>query len=66
MEQKSAYVGIDGEKFFQYTMIDKASRERFIYAYREQSSHSIIDFTKRAILYFGYAHPPANANSFHF
>lgn len=30
---KTCYAGTDGEKFFQYTMIDEASRERFIYAY---------------------------------
>lgn len=49
------YAGTDGEKFYQYTMIDEASRERFIFAYKEQSSYSTIDFVKRAILYFGYA-----------
>lgn len=46
------YVGSDGEKFYQYTMIDEASRERFIYAYKEQSSDSTVDFIKRAIEYF--------------
>jgi len=51
----ACYAGTDGEKFYQYTMIDEASRERFIYAYKEQSSYSTIDFTKRAIIYFGYA-----------
>ena len=49
------YVGKDEEKFYQYTMIDEASRERFIYPYREQSSYSTVDFVKRAIIYFGYA-----------
>ena len=49
------YVGTDGEKFYQYTMIDEASRERFIYAYKEQSGYSTVDFVKRAIAYFGYA-----------
>ena len=48
-------VGTDGEKFCQYTMIDEASRERFIYAYRKQSSYATVDFVKRAIIYFGYA-----------
>ena len=51
----ACYAGTDGDKFYQYTMIDEASRERFIYAYKEQSSYSTIDFTKRAIIYFGYA-----------
>lgn len=41
-------------KFYQYTIIDEASRERFIYPYKEQSSYSTIDFVKRAIVYFGY------------
>ncbi|MBQ9247277.1 MAG: transposase [Ruminococcus sp.] len=51
----ACYVGTDGERFFQYTMIDEASRERFIYVYKEQSSYSTVDFVKRAIIYFGYA-----------
>ena len=49
------YVGKDGEKFYQYTMLEEASRERFIYAYKENSSYSTIDFVKRAIAYFGYS-----------
>jgi transposase InsO family protein len=42
------------KKFYQYTIIDEASRERFIYPYLEQSSYSTVDFVKRAIAYFGY------------
>ena len=49
------YTGTDGEKFYQYTMIDEASRERFIYPYQEQSGYSTVDFVTRAIRYFGYA-----------
>ena len=49
------YAGTDGQKFYQYTMIDEASRERFIYAYMEQSGYSTVDFVYRAIQYFGYA-----------
>ena len=52
---KACYTGTDGEKFYQYTMLDEASRERFIYPYKEQSSYSTVDFVKRAITYFGYA-----------
>ena len=48
------YSGKDEQKFYQYTIIDEASRERFIYPYLEQSSYSTIDFVKRAIVYFGY------------
>lgn len=52
---KACYVGTDGEKFYQYTAIEEASRKRFIYAYKEQSSYSSVDFFKRAICFFGYA-----------
>lgn len=41
-------------RFYQYTMIDEATRERFIYAYEEYSTYSTIDFVNRAIRYFGY------------
>ena len=51
---KAWYVGEIPDKFYQYTVIDETSRERFIYPYREQSSYSTIDFVKRAIVYFGY------------
>lgn len=43
------------EQYYQYTIIEEASRKRFIYAYLEQSSYSTVDFMKRAITYFGYA-----------
>lgn len=42
-------------KFFQYTMIDEATRERFLYPYKEHNVSSTLDFVKRAITYFGYA-----------
>ena len=42
------------DNYYQYTIIDEASRERFIYAYQELSSYSTVDFVKRAINYFGY------------
>jgi len=45
----------DNQKFYQYTVIEEASRKRFIYAYMEQSSYSTLDFIKRAIIFFGYA-----------
>ena len=51
---KLCYSGQTSDKFYQYTMIDEASRERFIYPYREHSSYSSIQFIKRAIEYFGY------------
>lgn len=51
---RACYVGKIPEKFYQYTMIDEASRERFIYPYIEISGYSTVDFVKRAIAYFGY------------
>jgi len=41
-------------KFYQYTVIDEASRERFIYHYDELSANNSVDFTIRAFNYFGY------------
>ena len=51
---KNCYVGNTPDKFYQYTVIDEASRERFIFPYKEQSSYSTVEFIKRAIIYFGY------------
>ena len=50
----ACYSGFVSQKFYQYTVIDEAARERFIFPYMEQSSYSTVDFLKRAILYFGY------------
>ncbi len=51
---KACYVGKMPDRFFQYTVIDEASRERFIYPFREQSSYSAVQFVKMAIRHFGY------------
>ena len=51
---KRCYTGVNPDKFYQYTMIDEASRERFIYPFKEQSSYSTIQFVKMAIEFFGY------------
>lgn len=48
------YTGKINDKFYQYTMIDEATRERFIFPFKEQSSYSTIQFVKMAINYFGY------------
>ena len=45
----------DKQRFYQYTVIEEASRKRFLYAYQEQSSASTVDCIKRAITFFGYA-----------
>lgn len=39
---KHRYTGTLPERFYQYTVIDKASRKRFIYPFKEQSAHSKI------------------------
>lgn len=41
-------------RYYQYTIIDEATRERFIYPYTEQNADSTCDFVRRAINYFGY------------
>ena len=50
----SCYVGKYPDKFYQYTIINEATRERFIYPFKEQSSYSTVTFVKMAIKYFGY------------
>lgn len=42
------------ERYYQYTVIDEATRKRYIRAYKEQSQESTIDFIMRAFKYFGY------------
>ena len=49
---ESCYVGVMPDRFYQYTVLEEASREHFIYPYCEQSHFSSIDFVKRAIAYF--------------
>lgn len=51
---KHCYTGQYPDKFYQYTMIDEATRERFIYPFKEHSSYSTITFVKMAIKHFGY------------
>ena len=51
----SCYVGKKPDKFYQYTIINEATRERFIYPFKVQSSYSPVTFVKIAIKYFGYA-----------
>ena len=45
---------LEDEHFFQYTVIDEATRERFIYPYQEQIADNSVDCIRRAIIYFGY------------
>lgn len=41
-------------RMYQYTMIDEATRERFLFAYPYIGAKVTVDFVKRAIVYFGY------------
>ena len=41
-------------KFYQYTCIDEASRERFLFWYDEQSPYATCDFIEKCIKYYGY------------
>jgi len=50
----ACYNGQEPMRFFQYTMLDECTRERFIYAFDELSSHTTVLFIKRALIYFGY------------
>ena len=41
-------------KFFQYTCIDEASRERYLFWYTEHTPENTVNFIKRCIKYYGY------------
>ena len=53
---RECYVGPfkNERRFYQYTVIDEATRERFIFPYQEQIAQNTVDFIKRAIIFFGY------------
>lgn len=42
------------EKHYQYTMIDEASRKRFIYAFRQCNQETTVEFVFLAFKFFGY------------
>ena len=41
-------------RYYQYTCIDEASRERYLYWYEEHTPTNTVDFIKRCIKYYGY------------
>lgn len=41
-------------KFYQYTCIDEATRERYLYWYEEHTPVNTVDFIQRCIKYYGY------------
>lgn len=45
------------KKFYQYTCIDEASRERFLFWYDEHTPFNTVDFVKRCISYCEYKTP---------
>ena len=44
----------EDKRYYQYTCIDEASRERFLWWYEELTPTNTVDFVKRCIEYFGY------------
>ena len=42
------------KKYYQYTCIDEASRERYLYWYEEHTPMNTVDFVQRCIKYYGY------------
>lgn len=42
------------KRFYQYTCIDEATRERFLYWYDEHTPANTVDFVKRCIAYYEY------------
>ena len=44
----------DDKRYYQYTCIDEATRERFLYWYEEHTPANTADFIKRCIEYYGY------------
>ena len=50
---QSDKIAVD-KKFYQYTCIDEASRERFLFWYDEHTPANTVDFVKRCIAYYNY------------
>ena len=42
------------QNYYQYSILDEATRQRFIYPYEELSAWNTVDFVRRAINFFGY------------
>jgi len=52
---KECYSGNgENERLYQYTVIDEASRKRFIRAYQDQCQEATVDFVLKAFRFFGY------------
>ena len=44
----------EDKRFYQYTYIDEATRERYLYWYEEHTPTNTVDFINRVIKYLGY------------
>lgn len=44
----------EDKRYYQYTCIDEASRERYLYWYEEHTPTNTVDFVKKCIRYYGY------------
>ena len=44
----------EDKRYYQYTCIDEASRERYLYWYEEHTPRNTVDFVERCIKYYGY------------
>ena len=44
----------EDKRYYQYTCIDEADRERFLYWYGEVTPEDTVDFIKKSIKYYGY------------
>lgn len=44
----------EDKRFYQYTYIDEATRERYLYWYEEHTPANTVDFVLRVIQYLGY------------
>ena len=42
------------KRYYQYTCIDEASRERFLHWYEEHTPENTVDFVNRCIKYYRY------------
>lgn len=42
------------KRYYQYTCIDEASRERYLYWYEEHTPMNTVDFVNKCIKYYGY------------
>lgn len=53
-ECKSSILPFD-KNFYQYTCIDEATRQRFLFWYEEHTPTNTVDFIQKAIKYYGYS-----------